>query len=96
MNQYPKWLLAMNLPNIVVPMCVMIFYMFGYSIANGLDSMFWEFILYLLQQLLWIVPLSTFFLSLLAWGMYHERGSVVIAIFGWLFNTVAVLLLVLA
>lgn len=95
MSQYPRWLLAMNFPNIIIPLGVMIFYMFGFQIARGLDSVFWSFMFYLMQQLLWIVPIATFFLSLLAWGMYHEKASVVIALFGWLFNAAAILLLLL-
>ena len=87
MSQYPKWFLALNFPNIIIPMIVMIFYMFGGVHPFGdVDNFFWSFVIYIFTQLLWIVPIILFFISLISWGWIREKIALVTACVGWAFN----------
>lgn len=87
MNQYPKWLLALNFPNILLAFVTMTFLMFGGVHPFGnVDSWYWSFIIYLITQLMWILPIGTFFFSLFCWGYTREKLSVGTAILGWAVN----------
>lgn len=87
MEQYPKWFLALNFPNIIIPMIVMIFFMFGGVHPFGdVDNFFWSFVIYIFTQLLWIVPIVLFFISLISWGWIREKLALVTACVGWVFN----------
>lgn len=96
MNQYPKWLLALNFPNIILAFVTMTLLMFGGTHPFGrVDSTFWSFFVYLITQLLWILPILTFFISLLCWGYTRYKLAVGTAVFGWGIN-LATLALILA
>lgn len=93
MSQYPKWFLAISFPNVIVAMMLMIFFLFGGIHPFGdVDALFWSFILYLFTQLLWIVPVVLFFLSIFAWGGARERLAVGCCVAGWVVNIAAFLL----
>lgn len=97
MNQYPKWLLALNFPNILLAFVSMTLLMFGGVHPFGhVDSTFWSFMIYLLSQLLWVLPILTFFISLLSWGYTRYNIAVGTAIFGWIINITTLSLLILA
>lgn len=94
MDQYPKWLLALNFPNIILAFVTMTFLMFGGVHPFGnIDSMFWSFFVYLLTQLLWILPILSFFFSLFCWGFTRERLAVGTALVGWGINIISLLLI---
>ena len=94
MSQYPKWFLAINFPNIIFAMAMMTFFMFGGVHPFGdVDSVFWSFIIYLFTQLLWMVPIVLFFISVFAWGWARERLAVGCCAAGWVVNVIAFLLL---
>lgn len=90
MHQYPKWFLALNFPNVIIAMVTMIFFMFGGVHPFGdVDSLFWSFIIYIFNQLLWVVPIALFFISVIAWGGVREKLAVGTAIAGWAVNALA-------
>lgn len=94
MNQYPKWLLALNFPNILLAFVTMTFLMFGGVHPFGkIDSMFWSFMVYLITQLLWLFPILTFFFSLFSWGYTREKIAVGTAIAGWVINLLTLYLI---
>ncbi len=80
MNQYPKWLLALTFPSVIIPAGTMIFFLFGgVHIFGTSDVAALNFLLYLLTQLFWLLPIALFFLSLFLWGWTHERAAVITA-----------------
>lgn len=80
MKQYPKWLLALTFPSVIIPMGTMIFYLFGEVYPFGkADDTYLNFLFYLLSQLLWLFPIGGFFCSLFLWGWMREKLSVAIA-----------------
>lgn len=91
MSQYPKWFLALNFPNIIIPVFVtMICLMFGGVHPFGnVDSWFWSFIIYIFTQIFWIFPVALFFISTLAWGGMREKIAIGTALAGWVFNLIA-------
>lgn len=91
MNQYPKWLLVLLAPCIISPAITMVFYLFGFMYfftePGKLDVGEWTLVL--LLQLLWIVPLICFFLSLFLWGWMRETASKVTAVIGLVISIAA-------
>ena len=89
MSQYPKWFLAINFPNIIIAMITMTFFMFGGVHPFGdVDNWFWSFIIYLLTQLFWIIPIASFFISVISWGWMREKIAIFACICGWIVNAV--------
>lgn len=94
MSQYPRWFLLFNFPNILIAIVTMIFIMFGGVHPFGqVDSTFWNFLIYLLSQLLWLAPILLFFVSLLAWGYIREKIAIATGLAGWIINlsTIAII-----
>lgn len=83
MKNFPKWLLALAgtglLPVLVCPLFLFALHPFGTS-----DSGFLNFLLYLLTQLLWIVPALLFFASLELYDRCFVIPSVFVAVLGLL------------
>lgn len=97
MNQYPKWFLALTFPNILIPFVTMIFLMFGGVHPFGdVDSMFWSFMIYIINQLFWLLPAALFFISLFCWANIREKMAIGTAIAGWVVNIGAILSIVTA
>lgn len=95
MDQYPKWLLALTFPNIIIPIGTMIFYLFGnLQLLGHYESWFLNFFAYLLTQLLWILPVGCFFTSIYLWGTIHEKASVIVASLGLLISVTSIFLLI--
>lgn len=95
MNQYPKWLLALIFPGVIIPAGTMIFYLFGGVRPFGSsDHWFWDFMLYLLPQLLWVVPVISFFLSLFLWGWMREKAAIFTGIVGLIISIASVFILI--
>lgn len=96
MNQYPKWLLALDFPNVIIPIGTMIFYLFGnLNLLGHYDFWLFNFLAYVVTQLLWIFPVGCFFLTLYLWGTIQEKASVIVASVGLLVSITSVLLLIL-
>ena len=97
MDQYPKWFLALNFPNVIIPLGTMIFFMFGGVHPFGdVENWFWSFMIYMFCQLFWIAPIALFFASSVAWGWIREKMSLVLCAFGWIINLVAIYFVVSA
>lgn len=94
MDQYPKWFLALNFPNVLIALVTMIFFMFGGVHPFGdVDNMFWSFIIYIFTQLFWLLPLALFFISVLSWGWAREKVALWVAGAGWAINLAALYIL---
>ena len=52
----------------------------------SVSSLFWSFMLYLITQLLWVLPIALFFISIFAWGWARERLAIGCCIAGWCIN----------
>lgn len=78
MSDYPKWLLALAgvslLPLLACPL-----YIWGAQPFGTSDSHFIRFLLSLLTQLLWIVPLTLFFVCLELYRRGWERAGIAVA-----------------
>lgn len=79
MKNFPKWLLALAglglLPVLVCPL-----FLFGLQPFGTSDSGFVRLLLYVLTQLLWIVPALFFFLSLELYDRCFVIPSVFVAV----------------
>ena len=83
MNQYPKWLLALSFPNVFIPVGTLIFFLFGgVTLFDTQDSTILDILQYLLLQLFWLLPLASFFATLILWGNTHERAAITTSIVG--------------
>ena len=90
MNQYPKWLLALSFPNVLIPVGTLIFFLFGgVTLFDTHDST----ILDILQYIFWLLPLASFFATLFLWGNAQERAAVVTTIVGLLISITSIVLL---
>lgn len=94
MNQYPKWLLAISFPNVLIPIGTLIFFLFGgVTLFDCNSSTFLDVIQYILLQLFWLLPLASFFATLFLWGNAQERAAVVTTIVGLLISITSIALL---
>lgn len=78
MSQFPKWLLALTGVSLL-PLLAAPFYLFGATPFGTSSNGFVRFLLYLATQLLWLLPLVLFFVSLDAWRRGFACRSVCIA-----------------
>ena len=81
MSVFPKWLLALAAPNLLPVLCAPLF-LFGDPLPLQTDSDFLSFLHYLLVQLLWLVPLTCFFLCFELYRREWERSGVTVALGG--------------
>lgn len=97
MKQYPKWLLALLAPSLLIPLLTMVFYLFGAMFILGITDSpsLIEWVGVVLLQLFWITPLCCFFLSLFLWGWMREFAAKVTAIIGLVISLFSVPLLFL-
>lgn len=97
MSQYPKWFLALNFPNVIIPLVTMIFFMFGGIHPFGdVDNTFWSFFIYLFSQIFWIMPIALFFISVASWGWMREKIALWTAAAGWVINIIAIYIILAA
>ena len=94
MNQYPKWLLALSFPNVLIPVGTLIFFLFGgVTLFDTHDSTILDILQYILLQLFWLLPLASFFATLFLWGNTHERAAITTSIVGLLISFTSIFLL---
>ena len=94
MDQYSKWFLALIFPNVLIPVATVVFYLFGnlHPFAR-VESPAFSFLLYLLMQLFWLLPIGSFFGSLFLWGNLKERPAIITAVVGLLISLTSILLI---
>lgn len=92
MNDFPKWLLALAGTNLI-PILLCPFFLFGLQPFGTSDSGLVRFLLYLLTNLLWIVPILLFFVSLTLYRRCFELPAIVVAVIGLLFTVADIWLL---
>lgn len=92
MNDFPKWLLALAGTNLI-PILLCPFFLFGLQPFGTSDSGLVRFLLYLLTNLLWIIPIALFFVGLTLYRRCFEVPAVVVAVIGLLFTVADIWLL---
>jgi len=92
MNDFPKWMLALAGTNLI-PILLCPFFLFGLQPFGTSDSGVVRFLLYLLTNLLWIVPILLFFASLTLYRRCFELPAIVVAAIGLLFTVADIWLL---
>lgn len=97
MNQYPKWLLILLAPSLLVPIFTMVFYLFGvsYLIPSSIVQTPVAWLVIVLFQLFWIAPLLCFFLSLFLWGWMREQAAKITAFIGLSISLASLVVLLL-
>lgn len=93
MNVYPKWLLLLAGTNLLCLLLIPFFVFGGFAPFGTSSSSFVGFVLYLLTNLLWLLPVGCFFGSLSLYANYHERLGVLVAVGGLLLTATDFLLL---
>lgn len=93
MSDFPKWLLALSGTNLIPILVCPLFLFGGLKPFGTTDYAVVNFLLYMLVQLLWLVPTLLFFLSLHLWRKCYELPAIVIAVIGLLFTVADILLL---
>ena len=84
MSDFPKWLLALAGTNLI-PLLLCPFFMFGGVMPFGEGSNgFTHFLLYLLTNLLWLVPILLFFVGLELYRRCFELPGITITVIGLL------------
>lgn len=79
MREFPKWLLAMTFAGLS-SVLTSPFYMFGgLHIFGESETGFVNFLLYVFQNLLWVLPVLLFFATLEFYRIGMKRTGVVIA-----------------
>lgn len=91
MKEFPKWMLALAGTNLI-PILLSPFFLFAlrpFGDAPGVAG----FLLYVLTNLLWIIPIALFFVSLTLYRRCYGIPAVVVAIVGLLFTVADICLL---
>ncbi len=94
MSDFPKWMLALAGVNLL-PVVLSMFYLFGATPFGTSESSFIRFLLYVLTQMLWLVPLLLFFFSLDLYRRGYERIGITLASIGCLITITGTILLFL-
>ena len=84
MNIYPKWLLLLAGSNLACLLLIPLFAFGSFAPFGTSSSSFVGFLLYVLTNLLWLLPVGCFFGSLSLYANYHERIAVAVAAAGLL------------
>lgn len=96
MKMYPKWLLALAGSNLICLLLIPFFLFGGLEPFGTSDSGFVRFLLYVLTNLLWVVPVACFFGSLVLYGNFRQRLGTAVAVFGLLLTVADICLLFLS
>lgn len=94
MSDFPKWMLALAGVNLL-PVVLSMFYLFGATPFGTSESSFIRFLLYVLTQMLWLVPLLLFFFSLDLYRRGYERIGITLASIGCLITITGTIFLFL-
>lgn len=91
MKDYPKWLLALAFLNII-PVFLSVFFLFGGLFkAPGSWGAFIGLLIYLLVNLLWILPIIAFFIGLNDYRRGFQKRSTAILVLGNLLTLLDIL-----
>jgi len=93
MSDFPKWLLALAGINLL-PILLCPFFLFGGFLPLGSsENIVLAFLLYLLNQLLWLAPILLFFLGLDLYRRLFTWPGIAVCIIGALITIADILLL---
>lgn len=94
MSVFPKWMIALAGINLL-PLFLSPFYLFGGLQPFGTTSYgLVNFLLYLLTNLIWLLPVWLFFVSLDCYRQGYEKSGIGIAIVGIALTVTSILLVV--
>lgn len=94
MSDFPKWMLALAGTNLI-PLLLCPLFMFGglhpfgtseYGVVN--------FLLYMLTNLLWVVPFLLFFVSLHLYRRCFEKPGILVAVLGLVLTVLDLFILI--
>ena len=94
MNEFPKHLLALAFFNLI-PALLSVFFLFVGATIGYSQNVLLAFLLYFLSNMLWIIPVSTFFFGLNEFRRGYEKRSLALLIAGSLFTIGDILFLIL-
>lgn len=93
MSDFPKWLLALAGTNLI-PILLCPFFLFGGLQPFGQSEVWiFNFLLYLLSNLLWVAPLLLFFVGLQLYRRCFEVPGIIVNAIGALLTIVDIWLL---
>jgi len=92
MKEFPKWMLALAGTNLI-PILLCPFFLFGLQPFGTSDSGTVRLLLYVLTNLLWMVPVALFFVSLTLYRRCFGIPAVAVAVVGLLLTVTDVWLL---
>ena len=92
MSDFPKWMLALAGISLL-PVLLSPFYLFGLQPFGTSPSALVRFLLYVATQLLWLLPLILFFISLDLYRRGYERLGIAAALLGAALTATALWLL---
>ncbi len=92
MSDFPKWMLALAFVNLA-SLFTSIFFLFGAEPFGTSENSFVRFVLYIATQLLWLVPIALFFLSLNTYRRGYERIGTALALAGDAVTVISIALL---
>ena len=93
MKDYPKWLLALAFLNII-PIFLSVFFLFGRLFkAPSSRGTFIGLLVYLLVNLLWILPIVAFFVGLNDYRRGYEKRGIALLVCGNLLTLLDFLLI---
>lgn len=94
MKEFPKYLLALAFFN-CLPVLLSVFFLFGGVHPFGLTANKWiNMLFYLLTNLLWIVPIATFFVGLNESRRGYDLRATLILLIGVAFTIYDIVLLI--
>lgn len=96
MSNFPKWLLALAGINLI-PILLCPFFLFGGLHPFGTSEYtIVSFLLYILTQLLWLIPIGAFFLGLDLYNRYFSWPGIAVCVIGAMFTVADIVLLLVA
>lgn len=81
MNEFPKWKLLLSGINLI-PVLLSPFYLFGAQPLGTSDCAALRFLLYVLTQFFWLLPLVLFFVSLDAYRRGYTTRAILFDVVG--------------
>ena len=92
MSDFPKWMLALAGISLL-PVLLSLFYLFGLQPFGTSPNALVRFLFYVATQLLWLLPLILFFVSLDLYRRGYERLGIAAALLGAALTATALWLL---
>ena len=93
MSDFPKWMLALAGTNLIPLLLCPLFMFGGLHLFGESEYAVLNFLFYVLTNLLWLIPVILFFVSLHLYRRCFEVPGIVVAVFGMLLTIADIVLL---